>query len=57
MQVPSARSSGLLGDLRQGARALFVRNFDDHMVLLRSGPIERCLVEEADVTGLTLASW
>jgi hypothetical protein len=32
---------GLVGELRPGARALFVRHSVDRMVLLRTGPIER----------------
>jgi hypothetical protein len=32
---------GLSGELRQGARALFVRHADDNMVLLRTGDITR----------------
>jgi len=32
---------GLVGELRSGARALFVQNAEDHMVLLRTGEIQR----------------
>jgi hypothetical protein len=35
-----AEEGGLVGELRIGARALFVQYFEDRMVLLRTGPIQ-----------------
>jgi hypothetical protein len=35
-----SEEGGLTGELRPGTRALFVRHFEDHLVLLRTGPIQ-----------------